>query len=155
MDWIARTHGYERFISAQNHYNLLEREAEIELMPACDRFGVGLLPYFPLASGILTGKYQRGQPAPQGSRWSDRPIPDRTYDLVEKLAVFGAERGRSLLEVAIAGLAAQKSVSSIIAGATRPSQMKANAEAIEWTLDVSDCKALREILDTAPPAHLY
>ena len=147
-DWIARTRGLSRFISAQNHYSLLERDVERELVPACQRFGVGLLPYFPLANGLLTGKYRRGEPAPQGSRLADRPeaLTDRVFDTVEELEKYAGDRGRSLLDVAIGGLAAQRAVSSVIAGATSPEQIRANVEAGGWEPTDDDLTQLRHAL---------
>jgi len=145
-DWIAREAGQERMIAAQNHYSLLERGAEAELIPACDRFGVGLLPYFPLANGLLTGKYGRNKPAPVGARLSGRPISDATYDLLETLEAYAAERGRTILDVAIAGIAANPIVSSVITGATRPEQIRANARTSGWTLDEADRTALDALL---------
>ncbi|MHB8505696.1 MAG: aldo/keto reductase [Acidimicrobiales bacterium] len=133
--WEARTSGLERFVSAQNHYSLLERDAEKELLPACERFGVGVLPYFPLANGLLTGKYRRGEPMPEGTRLSGRAIEDTTFDRIEALESFAKERGHSLLELAFAGLLAHPEVSSVIAGATRPEQVAANVAAGEWELD--------------------
>jgi aryl-alcohol dehydrogenase-like predicted oxidoreductase len=143
-DWTARTSGgsLERFVSAQNHYSLLERAAEVELLPACEATGVGMLPFFPLANGLLTGKYRRDSPAPEGTRMSGRPVSNRTYDRLDSLGVFAEERGRSLLELAFAGLLAQPAVASVIAGATSPDQVKANAAAGEWQLDADDRKAL-------------
>jgi aryl-alcohol dehydrogenase-like predicted oxidoreductase len=145
-DWIARTRGWERMISAQNHYSLLERGAERELVPACLRAGVGLLPYFPLASGLLTGKYRRGAPPPAGARLAGGDIPDATYDRLEALEAFAAERGRSLLELAIAGLAARPAVASVVAGATSPAQVRANVAAAEWDLGPDDLAALDAVL---------
>ena len=147
-DWIARTRGLSRFISAQNHYSLLERDVERELVPACQRFGVGLLPYFPLANGLLTGKYRRGEPPPQGSRLADRPeaLTDRVFDTVEELEKYAGDRGRSLLDVAIGGLAAQRAVSSVIAGATSPEQIRANVEAGGWEPTDDDLTQLRHAL---------
>ncbi|MDQ1394807.1 MAG: hypothetical protein QOG64_66, partial [Acidimicrobiaceae bacterium] len=149
-DWTARDAGLERFISAQNHYSLLERRVEAELTKACDRFGVGILPFFPLANGLLTGKYRRGEPAPEGTRLQGRDdyINDKRMAIVEQLAAFAAERGIGLLDVAIGGLAAQRRVASVIAGATKPEQVRANAAAGEWQPSASDLAALDEI---APP----
>lgn len=146
-DWTARTHRYERMISAQNHYNLLERDAEKELVPACLHTGVGLLPYFPLASGLLTGKYRRGGPAPQGARLAGKEIAPETYDRLEALERFAEERGHTLLELAVAGLAARPAVASVITGATSPAQILANVAAAEWRLDEVDLVAL-DGLDT-------
>lgn len=149
-DWIARSGGHARMIAAQNHYSLLERGAEAELIPACARFGVGLLPYFPLANGLLTGKYGRGKPVPEGTRLSGRPIADRTYDLLAALETFAAERGRSLLDLAIGGLAANAVVSSVITGATKAAQIIANAAAAAWQPTAQDRTALAELLERGP-----
>ena len=147
-DWTARTKGFNRFVSAQNHYSLLERDVEKELVPACVRYGVGILPYFPLANGLLTGKYRRGEPAPKGTRLA--ALPDRlqqsAFDAIEALEKYAAERGRSLLDVAIGGLAAKPAVASVIAGATKPEQVRANAAAGEWVPTDEDMSALDEVL---------
>jgi aryl-alcohol dehydrogenase-like predicted oxidoreductase len=137
-DWAARTHGWERMISAQNHYSLLERDVEEELLPACRRFGVGILPYFPLANGLLTGKYRRGEPRPEGTRLAGREIDEATFDRIEALEGFAEQHGHSLLELAFAGLLAHPEVSSVIAGATRPEQVEANVAAGEWQLDAGE-----------------
>ncbi len=133
-EWTARTNRTERFISAENHYNLLNRAVETELSPACEHFELGILPYFPLASGLLSGKYRKGEKAPDGSRLAGREdsLSDERFDAVEKLEAFAAERGLTLLQVAIGGLAAQKAVASVIAGATRPEQVTANVDAGAW-----------------------
>jgi aryl-alcohol dehydrogenase-like predicted oxidoreductase len=147
-DWIARTRGQARFVSAQNHYSLLERDAERELVPACLAHGVGLLPYFPLANGLLTGKYRRGEPPPAGTRLADRPdrLDPAAFDVLEALEKYAAERGRSLLDVAIGGLAARPAVASVIAGATRPEQVRANVAAGAWQPAEGDLVALDELL---------
>ena len=118
-------------MSAQNRYSLVRREAEDELLPTCERLGVGVLPYFPLESGLLTGKYTRGEPAPEGTRLAGREdrLTDEAFDRVEALQRFAEERGVSLLEVAIGGLLAQPAVACVIAGATKPEQVRANAAA--------------------------
>jgi aryl-alcohol dehydrogenase-like predicted oxidoreductase len=135
-----------RLVTAQNRYSLLERGAERDLVPVCERLGVGVIPYFPLASGLLTGKYRRGEPAPEGARLSGRlDVSDEEWARLEALEAFGRERGRSLLEVAIAGLAAQPAVVSVIAGATRPDQVRANAAAGGWELSGDDLVALRAL----------
>jgi aryl-alcohol dehydrogenase-like predicted oxidoreductase len=149
-DWTARSRGLERFVSAQNHYSLLERAVEKEVVPACERFGLGLIPFFPLASGVLTGKYRRGQSPPEGTRLAASPnagrlLTDRNFDIMEALERFAAERQLSLLEVAIGGLAAQPSVVSVIAGATRPEQVQANAAAAAWSPATEDLEALNKI----------
>ena len=147
-DWIARTRGTARFISAQNHYSLLDRDVEQELVPACLAHGVGLLPYFPLANGLLTGKYRRGEPPPAGSRLADRldRLDQAAFDTIEALEKYAAERGRTLLDVAIAGLAARPAVASVIAGATRPEQIRANVAAGAWRPTTEDAEALDELL---------
>jgi len=144
-DWIARTSGHERFISAQNHYSLLERSAEQDLIPACERFGVGLLPYFPLANGWLTGKYRRDRPAPEGARMAGRAIDERTYDMIEGLHAFAQARGRTMVDIAIGALLAQPSVGCVIAGATRVAQVISNAAAAGWEANADDIAELGEL----------
>ncbi|MCU0310502.1 MAG: aldo/keto reductase [Acidimicrobiales bacterium] len=145
-DWTATTAGLERFVSAQNEYSLLRTEAEAELVPACERFGIGILPYFPLASGLLTGKYRRGDAPPEGGRiaaWSMTGLlSDTNFDLVEALESFAAERDLTLLDVAMGGLAARPAVASVIAGATTPEQVRANAAAGLWEPTDDDDEAL-------------
>ncbi len=139
-DWIARGEHLNRFVSAQNNYSLLERKVEFEVIPACKRFGLGLLPYFPLASGLLTGKYRRGEAPGQDTRlaaWGARgaqALNDKNFDRLEALSAYAEERGHTLLELAFAWLLGHASVSSVIAGATRPDQVKANAAAGAWRL---------------------
>jgi aryl-alcohol dehydrogenase-like predicted oxidoreductase len=147
-DELAREHSWHRFVSAQNEYSLLERRVEEELLPTCERLGIGVLPYFPLASGLLTGKYRRGEPAPAGTRLALRPerLTAEVFDELERLEAFAKERGHTLLELAIAGLLAQPAVSSVIAGATKPEQVRANAAAAEWELGEQDLQALRAVL---------
>jgi aryl-alcohol dehydrogenase-like predicted oxidoreductase len=144
-DWIARTQHQARFVSAQNHYSLLRRDAEREIIPSCVNRGVGVLPYFPLANGLLTGKYRRGQAPPRGTRLAghEAELTDDVFDKLEALERFGAEHGRSLLDVAVAGLAAMPAVASIIAGATKPEQVRANATAGEWELSSDELAKLR------------
>ncbi|NJC82071.1 aldo/keto reductase [Planosporangium mesophilum] len=148
-EWTANTGDLVRFVSAQNEYSLLKREAERELVPACQRFGLGVLPYFPLASGLLTGKYRRGQAAPTGSRLSaDRYIQRLAaapWDVIEKLEAYAEKRGLTLLDVAIGGLAAQPAVASVIAGATSPEQVHANVKAARWEPTPEDLTELDEI----------
>lgn len=146
-DSFARHAGTSRYISAQNGYSLIDRTVERQLTPACVAHGVGILPYFPLANGLLTGKYRRGEPAPTGTRMEDRleSVRDRTFDRVEALTSYAQERGITLLDVAIGGLAAQPAVGSVIAGATRPEQVKANAAAGAWEPAPEDLAALDAI----------
>ncbi|HET9078556.1 MAG TPA: aldo/keto reductase [Acidimicrobiales bacterium] len=141
-DWVARTAGRTRFVSAQNHYSLLERGAEAELLPACEKLGVGILPFFPLANGLLTGKYRKDRDRPTGTRMEGRDISGRTWDRIEGLAAFAEERGHTLLELAFSGLLAAPAVSSVIAGATSPEQVKSNAAAADWQLGAEDRQAL-------------
>ena len=149
-DWVARTTGSVRFISAQNHYNLIDRGAESDVLPACERFGLGQLPYFPLASGLLTGKYQRGVAAPADGRiaaWHmDSMLSDANFDKVDALTSFATERGLSLLQVALGGLASRPAISSVIAGATSPEQIAANVEAGLWSPSDDDRAALQAAL---------
>jgi aryl-alcohol dehydrogenase-like predicted oxidoreductase len=119
---------------AQNQYNLLERGAEAEIIPLCEKLGVGFVPYFPLASGLLTGKYRRSEPPPAGTRLAGRKIEEATFDRIAALENFAAERGHTLLELAIGALASQPAVVSVIAGATTPEQVRANAAAANWRL---------------------
>ncbi len=149
-DRVAKEKGFARFVSAQNRYSLVTRDVEDELLPVCERLGIGFLPYFPLESGLLTGKVKRGEAAPEGSRLSlgdylERFGSDEAFDRVEALERFAAERGVTLLDVAIAGLAAMPAVSSVIAGATRPEQVRANAAAGEWQPSAEDVQALRQL----------
>jgi aryl-alcohol dehydrogenase-like predicted oxidoreductase len=150
-DWVARSGNLTRFISAQNQYSLLERSVETEVIPACERFGLGLLPFFPLESGLLTGKYRRGEQPPAGTRMANERyaswLARADWDTIEALTAFGAERDRSLLEVAVAGLAAQPGVTSVIAGATTAEQVQANAAAGAWRLSAADVAALDTVLN--------
>jgi aryl-alcohol dehydrogenase-like predicted oxidoreductase len=142
-----RVRGQGRPVSAQNEYSLLRREAEDDLLPTCKRLGIGVLPYFPLASGLLTGKYKRGEPAPEGTRLADRAdaLGDDRFDRVEALQQFASERGVTLLQVAIGGLLAQPAIASVIAGATKPDQVQANVAAAEWEPTEEDLAALNAI----------
>ncbi len=136
-DWRARTAGAARFVTAQNEYSLYNRSAEDELLPACVSLDVGVLPYFPLAYGLLTGKYRRGTAAPEGSRLAGKGQAQRLekadWDRIESLQRFADDRDLALLDVALGGLAAQPAVASVIAGVTRPEQVAANVEAGAWT----------------------
>ena len=134
--WTSRTRDLASFVTAQNEYSLYNRTAELELTPACLELGIGILPYFPLAYGLLTGKYRRGEDAPAGSRLSlssqARRLADAAWDRIEALQAFADAHDVSLLEVAIGGLAAQPAVASVIAGATRPEQVESNVRAATW-----------------------
>jgi aryl-alcohol dehydrogenase-like predicted oxidoreductase len=150
--WTAEHAGLDRFVSCQDEYSLVVREPERELIPMMQRFGLGLLPYFPLASGLLTGKYKRNAPMPAGARLTatqrlaDRYLTEANRAMVERLEEFCVRRGRSLLELAFAWLAARPGVASVIAGATSPEQVEANVRAVEWNLtpeDVAEVDRLR------------
>ncbi len=145
--WTASSAGLAGFISVQNEYSLLDRSIEAEVVPACERFGLGVLPYFPLAQGLLTGKFRRGEPAAPGTRLATRPelLDSADWAVVEALAAFAEERDVGLLDVAIGWLAAQPAVASVIAGATRPEQVPANVAAVEWIPSVEDLAALDAI----------
>ncbi len=145
-DWTARTGGYEAFISAQNEYSWLNRDAESELIPAVEHTGQSLLPYFPLARGLLTGKYRRGEGAPKGSRLAGQPGPleSADFDAVEALAQFAAARDIELIDIAIGGLACMPTVGSVIAGATSVAQVERNVAAGQWRPSGAD---LAELLD--------
>lgn len=151
-DAVARERGLTRFTAIQNQYSLLVREAEREVLPTCDRLGLGFVPYFPLASGLLTGKYRRGQAGPAGARLSerDRIATDAQFELLDALERYAPERELSLVEVAIGGLLARPVVSSVIAGATKPRQVRANAAAAKWTPSEDDLAALRSLLAASP-----
>jgi aryl-alcohol dehydrogenase-like predicted oxidoreductase len=148
-EWVSRTRRLERFVSAQNEYSWLERDIESDLVPALEHYGVGLLPYFPLASGLLTGKYRRGQSAPEGSRlrvWNrEDALTGETFDVLESLEAFAKARDLVLLDVAMGGLAAQPAVSSVIAGATSREQVAKNVAAGSWRPTAEDLAELREI----------
>ena len=141
---VARGAGFHRFISVQNEYSLVEREAEDEILGTCERLGIGFLPYFPLASGLLTGKYTRGEEATDG-RLAGREIPDEQWDRAEALQRYADERGISLLDVAVGGLLAMPAVTSVIAGATKPEQVRANVAAGAWEPGPEEVEALRAL----------
>ena len=126
----------------QNKYSLLSRDAESDVLPVSVELGVGFVPYFPLASGLLTGKYRRGKPAPSGSRLEGQSIDDESFDRIEALETFAAERGRTLHELAISALASQPGIVSVIAGATTPAQVRENAAAGTWVLTAEDLASL-------------
>jgi aryl-alcohol dehydrogenase-like predicted oxidoreductase len=144
---FARARGKARYCALQNQYSLLERDAETDVLPLCREYGVGFVPFFPLASGLLTGKYRRGEQPPAGTRLaaSGRTISDEQFDRIERYAAFARDRGRSLLELALGALASQPGVASVIAGATSPEQVRANVAAASWELtpeELSDLATL-------------
>jgi aryl-alcohol dehydrogenase-like predicted oxidoreductase len=145
---LARELGAVPFISAQNHWSLLERRAESEVVPAARHFGLGVLPYFPLANGLLTGKIRRGQGAPEGSRLAGRPeyVTEQKLSRVEELISWAQEQGVTVLDAAIGGLAALPGCTSVIAGATSPEQVKANAEAASWQPSPEQLAAISAIM---------
>ena len=146
-DRVARELGVTRFTVLQNQYSLLERADDADVLPLCRELGVSYIPYFPLASGLLTGKYRRGEPAPEGTRLAGREIADDRFERVEAYTAFAEERGRSLHELAICALASTPGVGSIIAGATKPEQVRANAAAaaVAWQLSGDELDALAEL----------
>ncbi|MBW3630974.1 MAG: aldo/keto reductase [Gemmatimonadetes bacterium] len=144
--------GAARFVSVQNEYSLVQRQPESGVLAECERRGVAFIPYFPLSSGLLTGKFRKGQPVPEGTRIANmgpqnRLLTDENLDLVERLVAFSESRGHTLLELAFSWLLSRPAVASVIAGATRPEQVHANASAANWKLSETD---LRE-LDTIQP----
>ena len=151
---LAELHRWTAFVSIQPEYHMLERGIEAELIPYCQAFQVGILPYFPLAGGFLTGKYQRGRPAPAGSRgessaYVQKYMTDANYDILEQLTALAQARGHSLTELAIAWLLAQPQTASVIAGATQPEHVTANARAAEWALTADELHQVNAILKTS------
>ena len=146
-DGVARELGLTRFTVLQNQYSLLERGDDDAVLPLCRELGVSYIPYFPLASGLLTGKYRRGEPAPEGTRLEGREIANDRLERVEACTAFAEERGHSLHELAICALASTPGVGSIIAGATKPEQVRANvaAAAASWQLSGDELDALAKL----------
>ena len=151
-DRYSRDRGLARFVSAQNYYNVLNRHVDKDVAPAAAELGLGILPYFPLANGLLTGKYRRGEVPPDGTRLSglpsdraERVLSDKNFDKVEALEKIAADAGHTILELAIAWLATQPHVASVIAGATKPEQVTANAAAGAWILDDATLSAIDAI----------
>ena len=154
--WTSRTRDLASFVTAQNEYSLYNRTAEVELTPACLELGVGILPYFPLAYGLLTGKYRRGEEAPAGSRLAlasqARRLANADWDRIEALEAFAEAHRVSMLELAIGGLAAQPAVASVIAGVTRPEQVESNVRAAAWE---PSNEALEELAEIGRPSQSY
>ena len=147
--WTSRSLGLASFVSVQPHHSMMVREPEKELVPFCNDYGIGILPYFPLAHGFLTGKYRRGQPTPSGTRLSENDrgmFTDANFDLLDALERFTEERGHTVLELAFAWLLARPMVSSVIAGATKTEQVTANAKSADWHLSSDDLKEVDSIL---------
>lgn len=156
-EFTARIGGYTPFISSQSHYNLLDRRAELEVIPAADAYGLGVLPYFPLANGLLTGKYKGGQ-APEGSRLSHSRtnlLKEADWVQLEQFARFAGKRQLTEIQVAFSWLAAQPTVGSVIAGATRVEQVKQNAEAVSWEPTDADLAELDELFPREPKVALF
>jgi aryl-alcohol dehydrogenase-like predicted oxidoreductase len=155
-DWTSYIHHLSRFVSAQNEYSLLNRSVEAEVGPACEHFGLGLIPYFPLMRGLLTGRYRRNETPPEGGRLSGEAgeefLTDENFDIVEGLSAYARRKGTDLLGVAIGGLLAQPAVVSVIAGASQPDQVLANAQAAEWVPSPEDLVELDEIAPSERPA---
>ncbi|MCH2514094.1 MAG: aldo/keto reductase [Dehalococcoidia bacterium] len=151
--WAARHNGFVPFISSQPEYSMLERGVERAVLPVCEHFGLGTLPYYPLAHGFLTGKYRRGKAVPEGTRLAlapaaqDKRLTDANFDILEQLEVFVEKRGHSTVELAFAWILARKSVGSVIAGASTPDQIRQNAAAAEWELTDNEMEELAGILD--------
>jgi aryl-alcohol dehydrogenase-like predicted oxidoreductase len=154
-EWTARSLGLNRFVSVQDEYSLLVRDVEKEVLPAARAYGLGVLPYFPLASGLLTGKYRRGEEPPEGTRFASMPglaeryVNERNLGLVERLEAFVRERGRGLLELAISWLLARPQVASVIAGATRAEQVEANVSAAGWALSGQELEEIDRLIEAA------
>lgn len=148
--WTAKSAGTAPFVSVQPKYSMLDREIEAELVPFCEKYGLGILPYFPLANGFLTGKYRRDQPPPEGARLSgnDRgTLSAHNFDVLEGLEAFAGERNHTILDLAFAWLLAGASVSSVIAGATSAQQVISNAKTSGWHLASKDVNEVNAILD--------
>ena len=150
----AKEKGVRRFVTVQNEYSLLAREAREEVLPACRKLGLSFMPYFPLASGLLTGKYRKGQPPPPGTRLAgrgDELMNDERLDLVERLMAFAEQHGHTILELAMSWLAVQPEIATVIAGATSAQQVRANAEAVEaWRLSEDEFAEIDDLLGDDP-----
>jgi aryl-alcohol dehydrogenase-like predicted oxidoreductase len=142
---VAAERGLTPFATEQSEYSWLRRDAEAELLPACERLGVGFVPYFPLASGVLTGKYRQGEPPPPGTRLHGREIEDSDLERVERLRRFADARAIGLVDVAVGGLLAQPGVACVITGATKPEQIRTNAAAGAWEPSAADLDELRAL----------
>jgi aryl-alcohol dehydrogenase-like predicted oxidoreductase len=154
-EMLSRDPNRTRFIGSQNAYSLVDRQVELDIAPVCERYGIGLAPYFPLAHGLLAGGYRRGEPPAEGSRLARRPwvtSDEPALDAVDAIKGFADKRGLSLLQVAIGGLAAKPAVATVVAGASRPEQVSANAAASDWVPTAEDALELEQI--AVPPRYI-
>ena len=147
--WVSKSLGLNRFISNQVPYSLFDRAIEAELMPFARQYGFGIIPYFPLASGLLTGKYRRREQPAAETRLAgdDKILTDANFDKLERLETFAAERGHTILELAFAWLLANPLIASVIAGATKPEQVSANAKCFGWELNADDLEAIDRVME--------
>ena len=149
--WVSRAAGLSSFVTVQPRYNLLDRHCEEELVPCCLNYGIGVIPWYPLAGGFLTGKYRRGAPLPPGTRFGSNPdfyawlLTENNFDILQKLASFAENRGHTVAELAVAWLVSHPWVSTVIAGVTRPAQVTANVAAAEWKLAADEMKEIDRI----------
>jgi aryl-alcohol dehydrogenase-like predicted oxidoreductase len=154
--WTAKSEHLTPFVSAQNEYSLLQRGVEAEVLPASKRYGLGFLPFFPLASGFLTGKYRPGEAPPEGTRLAGpgpmaaRTLNDKNYDMLVKLEGFAEDHGHTMVELAFSWLASHPEVSSVIAGATKVEQVEQNAVSADWHLTAEEMQQVDEIMGMAP-----
>ena len=147
--WTSRTKHLVSYSTVQPRYSMLDRDVETELVPFCKTYGIGILPYFPLANGFLTGKYRRGEPAPDGTRLAERDrgmFTDANFDILEGLERFATERDHTVLDLAFAWLLTNPAVTSVIAGATKPEQVTANAKTVGWKLSEAEIEEIDKIL---------
>ncbi len=147
----ARSNGWTPYVSAQPRYNMLEREIESEIVPFCLAYGIGIIPYYPLAAGFLTGKYSKGEPPPAGTRGAtargiERWTTDRNWAMLDRLKAFAAKRDHTMAELALAWLLHRPGVSTVINGTSRPSQVESNVKALEWKLSAADMAEIDQIL---------
>jgi aryl-alcohol dehydrogenase-like predicted oxidoreductase len=156
--WTAKHHNLNAFVSCQDEYSLVVRDIEKDLIPAMQHYGLGLLPFFPLASGLLTGKYKRNAPLPEGTRLAntqrlaDRYMTEANWPIVERLQEFAAKHGHTMLELAFSWLAARPTVSSVIAGATKPEQVEQNVKAVGWALTPEEIAEIDRLSDKGAKA---
>ena len=149
--WVSQTAGISSFVTVQPRYNLLDRHCEEELVPCCLNYGVGVIPWYPLAGGFLTGKYRRGAPLPAGTRFGSNPafyawlLTEENFSMLDRLNIFVESHGHTMAELAIAWLVSHPWVSTVIAGVTRPVQVTTNAAAAEWKLTVDEMKEIDRI----------